>query len=103
MNHSTSSKSLLGALLTSLVAASAPAQNLVTNPGFETPVVASYASYTAGNTSITGWTVDTTPGDGVQLQHLNAFGPNSGSQSLQLTGASAYNVGGGVQQTITTT
>lgn len=92
--------------LAGLMAWSASAQNLVTNGGFESPVVPSspgYVNYAAGSTGITGWTVDTTPADGVSLQKLNAFGPSSGSQSVQLTGATAYSAGGGVRQTITTT
>jgi hypothetical protein len=86
-------------LSAALMAASASAQNLVTNPGFETPQVSSWTSYSAGSTALAGWTVDTTPSDGVQLFAAgNAV--NDGSQTLQLT--DAYSVGGGIRQTIAT-
>ena len=94
----------LAVVLGTLFVRSALAANLIANPGFEAPNVnGSYASYGTGSTAITGWTVDATPSDGVQLGAAGIFGPNNGSQNLQLTGGTPYNVGGGVHQTITTT
>jgi hypothetical protein len=92
----------LGALLTT----NALAQNLITNPGFETPSEgSSYGNFGTGSTGITGWTVDTTPLDGVSLfsaSGASGFGiANNGSQILQLCGVS-YSSGGGIHQTITT-
>jgi len=90
-----------------LLATNALAQNLITNPGFETPSEgSSYANFNPGSTGITGWTVDTSPGDGVSL--FSAAGAsgfsiaNNGTQILQLCGVS-YTTGGGVHQTIATT
>ena len=92
----------IGSLLATMTW-SAAAQNLVVNGGFELPVVVNAASYAPGdNTNIPGWTVDATPPDGVQLGAPGVFGPNNGSQILQLTGGAGYAAGGGVSQTITT-
>jgi hypothetical protein len=81
--------------------------NLISNGTFETPNIGGVGSisYAAGSTAITGWTVDTTPADGVQIIQAGVIAPNDGTQILQLTGGpgDVYSVGGGVHQTITTT
>jgi hypothetical protein len=99
-------QSALVVVLGSLFVSPALAANLITNPGFESPSVGgSYASYGTGSTSITGWTVDTTPADGVQIGGAGVLVPSNGSQNLQLTGGpgNTYSAGGGVHQTIATT
>lgn len=89
--------------LTSLISSNAIAQNLVSDPGFEsgTPSTA----YLAGSTALPGWTVDSTPSDGVQLYKASILGATQPGDTLvlQLTGGSAYAGGGGVRQTIATT
>ena len=88
-----------------LLATNALATNLVTNGTFESPSVGSaYASYASGSTSITGWTVDTTPADGVQLSssanEASFTLPNNGTQVVQLTGGpgNVYSAGGGISR-----
>jgi hypothetical protein len=85
--------------------------NLVQNPGFELPNVATngsgYAFYSPGDTTdIPNWTVDSASSpdpDGVVLGEAGAFGPNNGTQNLLLSGAVGLTTGGGVSQTIATT
>jgi hypothetical protein len=62
-------QSALTVLLISLLASSALAANLISNGTFESPNIGGVGSvsYAAGSTAITGWTVDTTPADGVQI------------------------------------
>lgn len=88
--------------LTSLTCWNAMAQNLVSNPDFESGATGGYA---AGSQDLPSWTVDTTPADGMQLSSASTFSAtqNPNTNVLQLTGGSAYDVGGGVQQTIATT
>ena len=82
--------------------ASGPTNNLVVNGGFENPTISYYTSFPAGSANLPGWTVDSTPPDGLQLGTAGLFS-NNGSQNLQLTGGSTYSVGGGISQTIATT
>ncbi|MBI4323679.1 MAG: alpha-L-fucosidase, partial [Chloroflexi bacterium] len=81
---------------------SAPTNNLVVNGGFESPTMPDWAPYPPGSTSLTGWTIDATPSDGVQLGRAGIFSANNGSQNLQLTGGSAYANGGAISQMIAT-
>jgi hypothetical protein len=76
--------------------------NLVVNGGFEDPVVSSWAQFTAGSSSLTGWVVDSMPPDGIQLGKPGVFGANNGTQNVQLTGGSGYSVGGGISQQLVT-
>jgi hypothetical protein len=76
--------------------------NLIVNGGFEEPVTNSFVSIPSGSNVLTGWEIAAQPGDGVQLGRRAIFGPDSGSQSLQLTGGSSYQQGGGIRQTIAT-
>jgi hypothetical protein len=80
----------------------ASTNNLVVNGGFEDPVMPDWAAYPPGSTNLSGWTIDATPPDGVQLGRAGIFSPNNGSQNLQLTGGSAYSVGGGISQMVAT-
>jgi hypothetical protein len=79
-----------------------PTNNLVVNGGFESPVQSTWSPYAAGSTSLTGWIVDASPPDGIQLGKVGTFGPYNGSQNVQLTGGSGYSVGGGISQTLAT-
>ena len=88
--------------------ASLSSNNLVVNGTFATPSVSSgITNFMAGSTAMYGWTVDAAPSDGVQLGAEGTFGPDNGSQNLQLTGGGngggTYSVGGGISQTIATT
>jgi hypothetical protein len=85
--------------------AAVSSSNLVVNGAFATPAVAGGGDNAlgVGSTGVTGWTVDASPSDGVQLGSEGVFGPDNGSQDLQLTGGSAYAAGGGISQTIATT
>ena len=78
--------------------------NLVVNGTFESPVVPSSAyTYGPGSTGVTGWQIDASPGDGVQVGAINVFGTNNGSQNLQLTGGNnVYSAGGQISQTVST-
>ena len=76
-----------------LLAGSASAQNLVSDPGFES--AASGANYAAGSTSIPGWTVDTTPDNGVYVAPPGQIG-NTGSKNMQMT--TSYTASGGIHQ-----
>jgi hypothetical protein len=76
--------------------------NLVVNGGFESPVMSSWAQYATGSTGVTGWVVDAAPADGIQLGKAGTFGPNNGTQNVQLTGGSGYAGGGGISQSIAT-
>ena len=103
-------KAIAIAFLGFLLATNVPAANLITNGSFEAPSLGStYASYPAGSTNLTAWTVDSTPADGVQLfsaANEASFGiPSNGTQVLQLTGGpgNQYLAGGGISQKITTT
>ena len=66
----------------------ATAPNLISNAGFQAG--ASGTSYLAGSTSLPGWTIDTTPADGVQLYPAITFGATQTGDTLvlQLTGGS---------------
>src|SRR5437660_7147371 len=91
-------KTLAITALGSLLVWNAAAQNLVTNGGFEDPNLGSgWAPYTAGATTLTGWTVS---GDGVQHFSTNIY-PATGSQNLQMT--ADYSAAGTIGQTISTT
>ena len=50
----------------------ATAQSLISDPGFQAGTPGT--SYEAGSTSLPGWSVDTTPSDGVQLYPASTFG-----------------------------
>ena len=111
MTYSTNSLNVLLNLKSAIYgggAASLSSNNLVVNGTFGTPVVSSGSTnFTAGSTAIYGWKVDTAPTDGVQLGAEGTFGPDNGSQNLQLTGGGSgdgtYSRGGGISQTIATT
>ncbi len=81
--------------------------NLITNGGFETPLVpvGSFTNFLAGSTAITGWTV-TGPEVSIVSTTDTEFGvtfpAEQGSQWLDLTGDGS-NVFEGVRQTLTTT
>ena len=96
-------KTLAITALGSLLIWNAAAQNLVVNGGFENPTTAYFTSFAPGSIALTGWTIDATPPDGVQLATNSVFANNNGSQNLQLTGGASYDKGGGISQTITTT
>ena len=106
MTYSTNSLNVLLNLKSAIYggsSASLSTNNLVVNGTFESPTVASGATLlSAGSTALTGWTVDTTPSDGIQFGAAGTFGPNNGSQNVQLSGGSTYAVGGGISQTIAT-
>ena len=89
--------------LLSLSCWNATAQNLISDPGFQAGTPGT--SYAAGSTSLPGWTIDTTPSDGVQLYPASTFGAAQPGDTLvlQLTGGTAYGGGGGSSQTIATT
>jgi len=89
--------------LTSLACWNTTAQNLVSDPGFQSG--AANTSYIVGSTSLPGWTVDSSPDGGVQLYPASTFGASQSGDTLvlQLTGGSSYSSGGGVSQTIATT
>src|SRR6266481_5377260 len=95
-------KTLATAALAGLMVWSAAAQNLVTNGAFETPT--GNNSFGPGSTGLTGWTVDTSPPDGVYLGVAASLVVNY-SQSLELTANTSTNrtTGGGISQTIATT
>lgn len=86
--------------LASLTCWNAMAQNLVSNPGFESGTPDGYGP---GSTALPGWTVDTTPADGVQLFSASTFNATQTPETYVLQLTNTYNVGGGVQQTIATT
>ena len=89
----------LAAVLTSLVAWSATAQNLVTNGGFEDPDLGSdWAPYAAGDTSLTGWTVG---GGGVQHFSTAIFSAFP-DQSCQMVGGTDWAVPATISQAIDT-
>ncbi len=96
-------KPLAIAALGGLLIWNAAAQNLIINGGFESPTTAYYTSLSPGSIALTGWTIDATPPDGVQLATNSVFANNNGSQNLQLTGGASYDKGGGISQTIATT
>ena len=96
-------KTLAITALGSLLIWNAAAQNLVVNGGFENPTTAYFTSFAPGSIALTGWTIDATPPDGVQLATNSVFANNNGSQNLQLTGGASYDKGGGISQTIATT
>jgi hypothetical protein len=77
--------------------------NLVVNGDFEDPTTSYYLTFPPGSTALPGWTVDTTPSDGLQLGAAGLFADNNGSQNLQLTGGTTYSLGGGLWQTVATT
>src|SRR5260370_6564487 len=81
---------------------SVAAQNLVTNGSFETPT--GNNSFGPGSAGLTGWSVDTSPPDGVYLGVAASLVVNY-SQSLELTGNTSTNrtTGGGISQTVATT
>jgi len=89
--------------LLSVACWNATAQNLISDPDFQSG--ASGTSYAAGDTTLPGWTVDTSPAGGVQLYPATGFGATQAGDTLvlQLTGGSTYSSGGGVSQTIATT
>ncbi len=91
------------AWMLALTCSNAMAQNLVSNPGFETGTPST--GYPAGSIDLPGWTVNTTPSDGVQLYLANILGATQTPDTLvlQLTGTPNYVDGGGVQQSIATT
>ena len=107
MTYSTNSLNVLLNLKSAIYggsSASLSPNNLVVNGTFESPTVASGATLlAAGSTALTGWTVDATPSDGIQFGAAGTFGPNNGSQNVQLSGGTAYAAGGGISQTIATT
>ena len=83
---------------------SATAQNLVLNGGFEDPDIADWAGYAPGDTGLTSWTIDATPGDGVQLlEGAWATGGAVPSQFVMMMGGVTYADGGSISQTIATT
>ena len=96
-------KTLAITALGGLLIWNAAAQNLVVNGGFESPITDYYTSFAPGSIALTGWTIDATPLDGVQLATNSVFANNNGSQNLQLTGGASYDKGGGISQTIATT
>jgi hypothetical protein len=89
-------KSLVIITISGLAIWNVAAQNLVINGGFEDPVVASFATYPAGNTSLTGWTIS---GDGLQHFSTNIY-KATGSQNIQMT--LNYGAPGIISQTIST-
>ncbi len=95
-------KTLATAALAGLMVWSAAAQNLVTNGAFETPT--GNNSFGPGSAGLTGWSVDTSPPDGVYLGVAASLVVNY-SQSLELTGNTSTNrtTGGGISQTVATT
>lgn len=104
-SHSQASMDVLTALQAAIPAdPTAPAfgGNLVVNGGFEEPVTTSYVSIPSGSNVLPGWEIAAQPADGVQLGTRGTFGPDSGSQSLQLTGGSSYQQGGAIRQTLAT-
>jgi hypothetical protein len=104
-SHSLASMDVLTALKAAFPAdLTAPTfgENLIVNNGFEEPVTNSFVAIPPGSTVLSAWEIATQPGDGVQLGRRAIFGPDSGSQSLQLTGGSTYQQGGGIRQTIAT-
>jgi hypothetical protein len=62
--------------------AAVSSSNLVVNGAFATPGVPGGGddALGAGSTGVTGWTVDASPSDGVQLGSEAVFGPDNGSQ-----------------------
>ena len=77
-------------------------ENLIVNGGFENPATSSFLGIRPGSNALTGWEILAQPGDGIQLGEAGVIGPNNGTQTLQLTGATAYQNGGGVRQSIAT-
>jgi hypothetical protein len=96
---SQSSLDILTALKTAIYN---PLSNLIVNGDFEDPQTAYYDRYITGDSTLTGWQVDALPPDGAQIGCPGSFGPNNGSQNLQLTGGSDYSTGGSISQTIST-
>jgi fibronectin-binding autotransporter adhesin len=88
------------------LAATSSAGTLVTNGNFETPVANPPASQTlaAGSTTLTGWTVDSTPAGGIEFGSNYGGDPNvsGGSQAVELLGGGRPATYGGMNQTITT-
>ena len=89
--------------------AAAQAVNLITNPGFETPVVpaGSFTGFNLGQATpvIPGWTVTGSSGSVALISRTFAIAgftvmPRSGNQSLDLTGQN--NAPTGVQQSVAT-
>lgn len=85
--------------------------NLISNAGFEAPVVTpgAFAQYGTGSVGITDWLVTGACGANCVLQIDDSyaegslvFNPNSGQQHLDLTGA-VNTVVGGVSQTVALT
>jgi hypothetical protein len=89
MTYSTNSLNVLLNLKSAIYggsSASLSSNNLVVNGTFESPRCLRGHLLAAGSTALTGWTVDATPSDGVQFGPAGTFGPNNGSQNLQLYG-----------------
>ena len=84
--------------------------NLITNGGFEAPIVAagSFSNFGTGSTGITGWTVTGPAGKGVSpvsttfVQNGVTFEAQAGNQWLDMTGDGS-NSTEGVQQSVATT
>ncbi len=88
-------KTLAITALGGLLLWNAAGQNLVSNGGFEDPNLGSgWAPYSAGATTLTGWTIS---GNGVQHFSTNIYGA-TGSQCVQMT--ADYSAAGTIGQTI---
>jgi len=88
------------------VTAGSGSANLVTNGGFEDPVVDNIAAYHAGS-GLTGWTISPAAGStigngGIDLLNSNVWTPHSGSTGNQMIDLAALEPGK-ISQTIPTT
>ncbi len=107
-NFTTARPAMLACVAAVIGGLAASAHGTVTNGSFELPVVptSSFATFTTGSTSITGWTV---VGDrvsvisGTYVESGITFNAQSGAQWIDLTGPGSNQPSNGVSQNVATT